>query len=951
MSLFPPVPIPPGIFQFPHLFELDREIRYPIDAPSGVSYTRTIGMAPNLNQIRIPYDPALPLPRKGSIVNLVLVDPTSGAQIVHRFEKIHDVTFVDSARGASQDLIVTIKDARHLLNVGAITGYYNVPHETIELKTEDQNGLPIRPDDQLVIESGTLEKLDFPKTLRELVKLCFEAMGLTASEYDTSMLRIQTDEQLEFLNADQPEDMKSAIGDDIPIFPAVKWEYANPAREAEALLNEHGYSVCLWTNGVNLRHQIELTGGDLSGKLVVVKLSEWHPQQASGVTLPPGINFEESTETATDQGTADTVVVGGRTVIEERTLLLEPVAPDLDGQVKPLVDLSYAITSDVGDPLPYGLFEFVMSEHGFIDLAADPVKGNVKVPTAPEGQDPYMFEDVLKVARQGVWKWYRLPEDQLWKLPILPTIVTPKRVGARSVRQKPQVGVSDYKPIASGVIDDNQKEQLEESGFTIDFRNGIIKFSEMRFRIEGPLKIARPAEVSLRWAYHAKQRVRPDQQNPDDPNTWLSQVTDADFYRYPPNVPLENANIVRHPELVLLIKGVPGEDPIFNLESLNKYAIKLIKERESVNQAGMSGSGSVPYLLKMSTDGLLRQITWSITNNEVTTSMSANRERARSARTAPYEEGLFKRRATRSIGRNERSDLVNFSALPNQDHGGDTPATNHTPESPSETATRPGLLTIQNVSVDDAFEPEVVPAFSFLELQDSFLGTIEPFPAEKSKNPGLLKNYVVTEFPLPIHGTGYAAYSGFAFVRAFNNVRQGDFIRPGNAMDDEDPYIGYRDGGFFQVVQFVTANDIGEQGGLPMVLVRIRLPAGKDVQRTWAKITQQESNGNNKWKYTGEEMEKTASGFVIKGLGRNFSNIQNSIELFNTGEGVEGHGVDITGGSYPGGFAVQPIALGAVVPIELMGGLPPAQGEIVDDRLWMMTVPNADDGTCIGVNP
>ncbi len=808
----------------------------------GLQYTRTLGMSPNFNTMVAPnavesFDPpGGPLPAVDDLVTLFLVDPTTGEQIILPFETIHEVDLIEDVSGRS-DIRIVLKDPRYVLHQGAITGHYNVPHEAPAYRTRahDQNGnpiepiQPIRPKDQTEIEQSTLEKLQFPMTLRGLIDLCLKALGLDPEDdYDLSMLKIREASQIPSPNPDGLQ-----IGDDLPLYPAVKWEFANPAREAERLLNEHGFAVTLWTPGVNGDASSPIgqsTGGNLSNKLVVVKLGQWHPQQRTGFEPPAPTFYDQASLRKTSTGIAQhTVVVGGRTVIEEFTEL-EPVGLDVDGQIKPLAELSYAV--DVTPQSPYGRFDRVSSPSGFKDYDRDPVNGVMSPPSPMQGQAAFTFDEVKAVAEQSIWKWFRLPKSHLWKLPVLGQLVSTRKIEGRVVRKEPYVDLEMWQAeIASGRLGANVAVEDLSDRYQIDLALGLVKFSSMMLAIrsvqhgEDETRLAhRPAKVVLHWTHESVQLDAPlvdDAPNPN-PATWKGKVTEADFYRYPAGAPLDRANIIQRQELVLYRKAttpntVTGSYEDQNRAELDLYAIKLIGEARFSDDAYIAApSGNVPGLIKFSVDGFMRQVTWSIRNNQSDTTLSANRERPVGGRQIePYEEGLFKRETTRVVKAAREGTLLVPQASPSgRTATAATPTRNSTPEAPQETASRPGLVSVLNVTDSH------IPAFSFVQVVggDTSLGLLHvKRPSQSEPNFG----YYVTQAPLPAGSSGYAGHSGSSYVRiaAGADITAGDYIEPGvdrvneeelPGLDPEEhrgPFVGYL-GSLFRVLK-VYANPPG----------------------------------------------------------------------------------------------------------------------------------------------
>ena len=128
------------------------------------------------------------------------------------------------------------------------------------------------------------------------------------------------------------------------------------------------------------------------------------------------------------------------------------------------------------------------------------------------------------------------------------------------------------------------------------------------------------------------------------------------------------------------------------------------------------------------------------------------------------------------------------------------------------------------------------------------------------------------------------------------------------------------------------------------VLVR-QGKAASVTQPKWFKITVATVLATNRWVYTGVEQEAIDRAWqTLDDGGETVTKLYNAIEANNDGTGIQGHGVDIDGADYPAGFAVMPIAVGAVVRAS------PATVTNLDtddpEVQWWFSEINADDGTC-----
>jgi hypothetical protein len=139
----------------------------------------------------------------------------------------------------------------------------------------------------------------------------------------------------------------------------------------------------------------------------------------------------------------------------------------------------------------------------------------------------------------------------------------------------------------------------------------------------------------------------------------------------------------------------------------------------------------------------------------------------------------------------------------------------------------------------------------------------------------------------------------------------------------------------------VNGNTIGLNMG--MVNERISRP-------TWhffAKLTGNATDGDNKWKYSWEEVALSAAGY---GNWATFTNARtgststdparNFLENMNAATGVQGNGVDVANlDTATATFTMQPIPTNAIVRMEIVVA---ADGTVT----YWFSVPNGTDGTC-----
>lgn len=828
------------------------EDRYHVDADRGVQYTRTIGMTPNFNTFVIPGTLAdYPFLQVGATGSLVIADGLGNVRMFMN-ETIHELAEGEVVADGLAVRVV-IKDRRYILNRGALVGQWNTPDRGVQF---DENGL---------VAFHTLDDPKKRKSLRELVVICLEAMGLTSlSGYNVEQLKYTSQADVDAAISDgikvrykedgEWHERDPVVDDDIQSFPVVNWELEPPGREAERLLEEHGFGISLWGNY-----------GSLGGKLVVVKIGKFHPNQSTGYIPPTYANFESTERRLTSTNLPDTtIVVGGRIVVEDYVGLvqnssdlgigLEPVGIDVDGQVKPLEELSYAINVDISDPEdvntynPYGAFG---TNHDNVRDAwiadAESVQRNVAIPppaSPGDGGAPITFtiEDVRSAAHASIWKWYRLRRDDLWKLPLLPEIVQTRRVGLEVRRKEPVVSVLRYGLNPATNKMENYLVGVMEDGYTIDYEHGIVKFTkEPMYRKIGmgmpnlpqPDGGYGPAYVFLTYAYNSVTPIV-DDEDPDDKTKWKAQTTLSDYYHYPiadqssylisadisgddlyrygPSATIDSTTVevLKRPELILFAQHVPRTANVveLNRDDLDGFARRLLREHRYTSQAFVEApEGTIPITVtNISNDGFFRQLTWEARSGDgAITTIVANREkRSGKSGTQEYRERLFQNRLLRKLIKDDTEHTGHPYSSPSHRMTGSTPSTVHS-EAISKAKERPLNASVVNANLAPAGSQaraediEPIPAMSFVELVDD--DTEEPFVpnaprrlfrVRKPRTPlSNLAMFMVSTSEIGAGGSGHADFLGIISVRIDSAVEVGDYVSPGNAPG-QDPYVGYK---------------------------------------------------------------------------------------------------------------------------------------------------------------
>ncbi len=639
----------------------------------------------------------------GDIVHLRFIANTGELRL--RNEVVIE-TAVIKDNDAGSGYRVTIQDKRFgMVNRGAVIGQFNIPRRGV---ITDATGEPLLL---------TQEDLTNAKTIKELVQECINAMGDPTGSLAWNLDQLVADD-----------------GSELEIYPPTTWNFDDPGQACAKLLDDHGFTAALWPDSHNVHARHTHADEDLLGKMVVVKFGRAHPLQldpnGTGFTVPrffvvvpgtpPSVDPEpwESSEVRSRDPNlgATTVVVGSPLVREELVEDLIPVGLDLDGKVKPLRELSYFldegadwggfshITSGASlafidqtdrdnyaaghaPHVPQGGTNYDVARRVTVRLPAkvplDPLLGGPDEPIPPNAE-LYTIEEVRKAATASVWRWYQLPPEHLYKLPMLNHIVQTKEVGQgsgrRAVPQTPIVEVGEYVDAkgdanqGTTVAGNQDPSEWKGGGFQIDPSIGVVKFDRIVRRIAtATLAIGEtvPAKVNLRFAWRSKTLVIPSGAEAD-PSQWYGVTLQADSYHYPryqnqtdftcnpgdagyPDCPapaddpgsgavdLSNAVILKRPDLVEYLI----EDESQNAQELNDSALKLIRQHRFTAEAAISApEGRAPFLVPYSCDGYIREMEWTFGGNGFQTLAVANRERAivGEKRTLTYKEKTMEAR-------------------------------------------------------------------------------------------------------------------------------------------------------------------------------------------------------------------------------------------------------------------------------------------------------------------
>lgn len=873
--------------------------------------------------------PTIPILSPENVGTLTLADG-DGRTVVFNNETIHEVSETLNIRGGEVVRIV-IKDKRYVLNRGALFGSWNQTKPGQEFDSEGQP-VALTPTQRLIKR----------QTLRELAVVCFEEMGLEYDvdpldrAFDVEMLKYRDGDPLKELDPDLdnpdpnnpdnyipikkpnpeydpdnpilPEFIPVQVGDDIQVYPSVNWEGDSPGRELQRILDDHGFAISLWGDHTDILTPVQ---GEpvrrMAGKLVVVKLGKRHPYQANGYVAPSGRAFDHTEERYTSTNQAkDVVVLGGRIVIQTELVNqtrrlsgggteilkhynleigLEPVGLDLDGEIRPIGELSYAANVEIGEPQPhlnrpFGNFVKVGLDdtaEAFTDIHDDPENGVVYVPPddpdEPNVPEPGTGEYKLKLARiqklaaASVWKWYQLPKSEHWRLPLLPEIVQAKIIGQTRRRATPIVKIKTLQDF--GFIGGNETAFREVTqGYTLDLDRGIVKFDKSQMRRASTEGLTNPAwedgdvvhaHVSLTFAFNSVSVIK-DEDDIHDSTKWIPQTHLRDFYHFPkayqdsgePVAPanITESEIIRRPEMILYRIApfnVAGAVDDTNRKELDQFSRRVIREHR-INETRIlyAPEGNIPLIVdKLSTDGMFRQIAWSVSGGQgAETSLSVNRERPRGNTGAlEYQmRGLL----NRLLLKHNRFDAQNL--------GIDQPLPIGTAEkeSPRKARSRPGTIAIKNKNEESSpllrtgeVDESTIPPFSFVELgEPEEGGTLGVLPIRKPDPATVNPRYLVTDASVVRESTAFAAREGLVYVRLDSNDPMlpaiGDYVSPGLGTG-QDPYKAYR-GSHFRVFDVLPAD---EAEGRPDPLALIEMPTIFDTAFRAVVLEVQDEEGHH----------------------------------------------------------------------------------------------------------
>lgn len=435
------------------------------------------------------------------------------------------------------------------------------------------------------------EKLieDTEKTPRQLATLCLKAMG--ERRYSVDQL---------------PNDSR----------PEIEWDYELPSQALAQLCDSLGCQVVLRLDD---RVSIERIG--------------------RGRKLPRGLDVLAGSQEFDPPERPDSLVFAAGRTRWQADLELEAVGQDVDGEIKPIDQLSYTPQNPR-------------------------VPGNAQAgPRSWRFSDPPHFNQISQgkareLAKATVFRWYRIKtpfdlpkEREIEELNrILP--VEDKQVEKHEVLNELQPrpawvygkwwgGFEDARPVVDEIEHDlrNKPKGLYTRGFALDTQNGIVKFNEAVYLLKradkfggpGPAFgwLVLPADLRLRTAVSLR-----------DKKTWgwiREEVRRTRSGRKSGTLP----RYIRRDDIALSTYfDHESARQIDNMQEVRKAADHYLDITEREYQLSAPGSVSYAGFKPIGVDGAIQQVTWTVdTQGYATTRISRNKEEVVLAPT--YKERRF----------------------------------------------------------------------------------------------------------------------------------------------------------------------------------------------------------------------------------------------------------------------------------------------------------------------
>lgn len=455
--------------------------------------------------------------------------------------------------------------------------------------------------------AGTIDP-DTLKSLPDLIRLCFEAMGET--RYSITLPPV--------------------IGEDF--FPYVSWSYANAAEALQSLIAPLGCRIAFDTSN--------------DGPAVV--------PLGMGRNLPNGSISSESPEIELRER-PDRVVLVGDAVYFEAAFHLEPVGVEPDGRVVPIDDLSYAPENGWGTIQPLkmkGVQETdLLTEEEAETLAQRDVWSLFRIRMLPVSVDPDENESQDRdepIEVPGLGQVVR--RNQIVLLPSRaatedsnvdgPFAPSPARVygSVNVMRSGANAWLSGSAKPGVAATDGSQNTNISARlfvPFSIDSLKGLVRFGAPLYRIkDGMIK---PPILRIWTACHVRDRftgaIASYEEIQDlgqasgagdavvrNPELKLKYTTEYDPLDFTHRTPTNNANKVRPVARMYLAGAAAAFQPAGRLTRTYNGIVQVV------------------------TDGAIQQVSYSLGPSGATTTASLNGEH--SSYVPRFNERMLLRRRT-----------------------------------------------------------------------------------------------------------------------------------------------------------------------------------------------------------------------------------------------------------------------------------------------------------------
>lgn len=367
---------------------------------------------------------------------------------------------------------------------------------------------------------------------------------------------------------------------DVEFYPHVKWEWQRPAEALASLCSMVGMDVALHTD--NKVEIVQIGVGDA-------------PKHASN-------RYHRRTDGLLYDGSPRKWIVrGGRTLIETTIEGFVPVGLDIDGSVRELADLSYA---------PNGAATYGGFDHDNIT-----------------GLGINEESDAGKAALESVWRWYRIPDAQAYRLPILSERLTTATEDGVKRRRPPLVETKQANLLshqaneAETWANGSSYVDVAESDYSLDRKRGIIMFKDAVFKApsadagkpKGAEGAWEAADVQLTFAHES---VKTD--------GTFGTFDALDFFSYEEGQG-DDYTLIERPDFVLH----KVNSTFLNSTQLAAQAKELVKLRRAIPAVAKSGEHTIIGIADAKLNGLVRSVAVNVSaSGGVTTTLSLSTERS-----------------------------------------------------------------------------------------------------------------------------------------------------------------------------------------------------------------------------------------------------------------------------------------------------------------------------------